>query len=218
MRTSLLCLVLAWVATPAVAQTPPTSSPRLPRADASVSLGWLNAEVSAVSHAKNNWANRRATVGGQAGVYWTEHVKTEFVVERSNSQQVWEASSVFLPDARSAWRNGQHQIQDTRFSVGQFYQFGHNAWAHASIGGGLSVTRRAITSELSPLVIYDGRSQVVLEPGTTRSAEDVRTNAFLGVAVKSYVTPRLFVRSEAQADFRTSLDAVVLRIGFGVDF
>jgi hypothetical protein len=200
-----------------MAQTSP-AAPRLPKADASLSIGWLHAEVSALSHGEDNWAGQRATLAGQAGIYWTEHLKTEFIAERSSSQKVWEGENVILAQGRTAWRSSQHEIQDTRFTVGQFYQFGHNAWAHASIGGGLSITLRDIATEVSPLYIYDGRGQLILEPAETRRGDDTRTNAFVAAAVKSYVSPRMFVRTDVQADFRTSLDAVVLRVGFGVDF
>ncbi len=217
MRISLTCLVLGLLAQPAAAQNA-RPAPHLPRADASASLGWLHAEVSAVSHGRDNWAGRRATLAGQAGFYWTEHLKTEVVAERSTHQDVWESSSVFLPDGRTAWRNSRNNIQDTRFSMGQFYQFGHNAWAHVSIGGGVSITTRDISSEVSPLMVYDRTGQQTLEPGDSRVGTDTRTNAFAAAALKAYVAPRVFVRSEVQADFRGSLDAIVARVGLGVDF
>lgn len=216
MRISLVCLVLTCMAAPARAQTA-ASAPQMPRGDASVSMAWLISEVSALSHGIDNWVSR-ATIAGQGGIYWTEHVKTEVMVERSNRQEVYEGEQVFLPEGRSAWRNNQHTIHDTRLSVGQFYQFGHNAWAHASIGGGVSVAWRDIATEVSPLVIYDGRGTVIVQPGEHLTSNDVRTNAFVATGVKAYVTPHLFVRTDAQADFRRDLDNVVFRVGFGVDF
>lgn len=219
-----MCLALACLATPAAAQTPP--SPRLPRGDVSLTLGWLHSNVSALTSGDDvlalsydeDWASRRATLTGQVGFYWTEHVKTEFTAERSSSQEVWQGESILLGGGRQTWRNIQHDIQDTRFSVGQFYQFGHNAWAHALLGGGVSVTARDIATEISPVFIYDSRETVLVQPGETRRSDDVRTNAFVAAAVKGYVTPRWFIRGDTQVDFRSKVDAVVLRIGFGVDF
>jgi hypothetical protein len=216
MGTRLVLAVAAslLIAAPAAAQT----APRLPRGDASLSLGWLHAEVSALSHGQDNWAGSRVTLAGQAGFYWTEHLKTEVIAERSSRQDVWEGENIFLLDGRTAWRNGQHDIQDTRLSVGQFYQFGHNAWAHVSIGAGVSVTRRDVASEVFPLIVYDRTGQQALEPGYTRTSQDTRTNAFAAAALKAYVTPRVFFRSDVQADFRSSLNLVTVRAGMGVDF
>ncbi len=209
--------MLGWLlAAPATAQTPDV--PRPPRADASVSMGWLHSEVSALSEGEDNWASARVTLTGQAGFYWTEHLKTEFVAERSSREQIWTGQNVFLPDGRIAWRSTQHDIQDTRVSVGQYYQFGHNAWAHVSLGAGVSVTRRDVESEKSPLFVSDRSGQQTLEPGSTATFTDTRTNAFAGVVLKAYVTPRAFFRTDLQADFRSSIDNVIVRAGFGVDF
>ncbi len=216
MRTTVMCVVLLCVASHSAAQTPP--APKLPHADASLSVGWLNAEVSALSHGMDNWANRRATLTGQAGVYWTDHLKTEVAAERSTRQNVLEGDMVVLSDGRTAWQSRSHDTQDTRLSIGQFYQFGHNAWAHASIGAGISMTWRDVQTSVSPLYVYDNRGQQIVRPGESHRSDDLRTNAFAAAAVKAYVTPRLFVRTDGQLDFRGSLDAVVLRVGFGVDF
>lgn len=209
--------MLGWLlAAPAAAQT--SDPPRPPRADASVSMGWLHSEVSALTGGEDNWASERVTLTGQAGFYWTEHLKTEVVAERSSREQIWTGRNVFLPDGRVAWRSSQHDIQDTRVSVGQYYQFGHNTWAHVSLGAGVSVTRRDIESETSPLYVSDRSGQQSLEPGFTAALTDTRTNAFAGLVLKAYVTPRAFFRTDLQADFRSSIDNVIVRAGFGVDF
>jgi len=191
----------------------------LPRADVSATVGWLHANVSNLSETYDAWANRRATLNGEAGVYWTEHWKTEFAAERSNTQDRWHSTTVPLPEGGETFRVSEHHIQDTRLSIGQFYQFGHNAWAHVLLGGGISVTRRYTLTDIRPLQRYDRSGGVVIiDPGRTESSSDTRASPFASAATKAYLTTRVFVRADAQADFRSSLEAVVLRIGLGVDF
>ena len=149
-RVSLTCVLASLPAVPAAAQTAET---KLPRGDASVSLGWLNSDVSALSRSGDDWASGRITLAAQAGFYWTEHLKTEVVAERSTHEEIYEGENVFLSGGRTAWRNTRHDVADTRLSVGQFYQFGRNAWAHVALGGGLSVTWRDIDSETSPVIL-----------------------------------------------------------------
>lgn len=207
------CLTLLLPAARAEAQ-----QPRLPRADASVSVGWLNANVSALTGTSDDWANRRATIVGQAGVYWTEHIKTEVMVEHSSSQQVWDSEDVRLPDGRIAFRYAHNDVTDTRVSIGQYYQFGHNAWTHVLVGGGLNLTRRGVNSDISPLVLNERNGSLTLEPGHSRLSSETGAAAFAAAAAKAYMTPRVFVRSEVQADVRRGIEAVVLRAGIGVDF
>jgi hypothetical protein len=192
--------------------------PRLPRADASVTLGWLHADVSDVSEPYDRWANLRATLNGQAGVYWDEHWKTELAAERSNGEDRWQSAPVVLPGGAFVVRVSEHHIQDSRFSVGQFYQFGHNAWTHVLLGGGISLTLRQTLSDVQPLERYDRTGRIVVEPGWTESTNRVQASPFAAAAVKAYVTPRVFVRTDIHADFRAEIQAVILRVGFGVDF
>ncbi len=214
MQTRWVLMVAALlVSAPATAQTPGAS-----RGDASVSLGWLHSDVSALSRGEDTWASGRLTLAGQAGFYWTGHLKTEVVAERSDHEDVFIGESILLPAGRTAWRSTQHDIQDTRLSIGQFYQFGRNTWAHVSVGAGVSVTWRDITSETSPLIAYDRSGQQQLEPGSTRTSADTQTNAFAALALKAYLTPRAFFRSDLQTDFRSSIDNLAVRVGFGMDF
>jgi hypothetical protein len=131
---------------------------------------------------------------------------------------VWDSEDVRLPGDQTVFRSAEHRIQDTRVSIGQFYQFGHNAWAHGLLGGGVCLTRRGVTSEFSPLVRYDRNGPITLEPGYRASSSETRATPFAAAVAKAYVTPRVFVRSEVQADFRGGVEAVVLRAGVGVDF
>jgi hypothetical protein len=208
----LLSAALLLAAVPAAAE-----QPRLPRGDASVTVGWLHADVAGVSEPYDSWASRRATLNGQAGLYWTEHWKTEFAAERSNRQARWQSITVPQPEG-TAFRIAEHQVQDTRASFGQFYQFGHNAWTHLSFGGGLTIMRRNTISDIRPLSRHDRSGEVILEPGRTERTDETRASAFAAAALKAYVIPRAFVRTDVQADFRNRLEAVVLRIGVGVDF
>jgi hypothetical protein len=205
---------LAWLLV-----TDVTAQPlRLPRADASASVGWLNADVSNLSERYDRWASRRATLAGHIGVYWTEHWKTEATIERSNTQDRWQSFPVYLPSGEMLYGASVHRFQDTRASLGQFYQFGHNAWTHVLLGGGIGVIHRQTTSEFEPLTRYDRVGPIVVQPGSTSSSASTWTGPFAAAAVKAYVTPRVFVRSDAQADFSSHLEALTFRVGVGVDF
>lgn len=213
-RTAVLaCLAFAVVPASTLAE-----QPKPPRADASATVGWLHSNVSDISDRFDGWDNRRAVLNGQAGFYWTEHWKTEVAAERSNAQERWNNSSVQLPGGVMAFRASEHLIQDTRVSVGQFYQFGHNAWTHALLGAGLSVTRRHTVTNIQPLIRYDRPTPVTVDPGYTSASNSTRVNLFATAAMKGYVAPRVFVRADLQADFNLDLQAVVMRIGVGVDF
>lgn len=195
-----------------------TATPHLPRADVSLSVGWLHAQIFEMSNTRDDWASQRATLGAQAGLYWTEHIKTEITVERSTTQTMWEGVDVSLTGGVRAWRSAEHAVQDTRVSIGQFYQFGHNAWAHVALGAGVAVTGRSRSSDFSPLVFFDRAGERTLESGYSESVRSTETRAFAAVVSKAYVTPRVFIRAELQTDFESSLDAVVMRVGVGVDF
>jgi hypothetical protein len=212
------CAALACLMFPLFPARVLAQQPRLPRADLSVSAGWLHSNVSDLGNPYDGWANRRATLNGQSGFYWTEHWKTEVSAERSNAEDRWQSSPIELQGGALAYRASEQRIQDTRLSIGQFYQFGHNAWAHVLLGGGLNVTERQILNTVQPLSRYDRNAVVVIEPGYSTSTSDTFVDPFVAFAVKAYVTPRVFMRSDVQADFRSELQAVVLRIGFGVDF
>ena len=192
--------------------------PRLPRGDASITVGWLHSDVSNLGNEYDVWASRRATLQGQAGIYWTEHWKTEISAERSNTQDRYHSNRVQRPGEDVLYRATNDRIQDTRVSIGQFYQFGRNAWSHVLLGCGISLTRRHTISEVQPLMRYEWGGAVLVEPGSTGSSTEVRAAPFATAAIKGYLTPRAFVRADVQADFRAELETLVLRIGFGVDF
>jgi hypothetical protein len=174
--------------------------------------------VGELDHPYDNWASRRATLNGQAGFYWTEHWKLEMSAEQSSTQRRWQTVTTRLPDGATAYRGAEHNIQDTRVSIGQFYQFGHNAWVHVLAGAGVAITRRLTESRIEPLARYERTSIVIVEPGYSGRSNDASVNPFGALAVKAYVNPRVFVRSDLQADFKSDLQALVVRIGVGVDF
>lgn len=196
-----------------------TSSPRLPKADVALTAGWLNSKVSAFTGSEHNWTHAQATFGVQGGYYWTEHLKTEAVAERSTTATAWSYEQAKLPTGQWVFSGALHDISYTRAAVGQFYQFGHNAWVHVALGGGVSVVARRVFSRYQPVAYYDGSTQHLVAPPTP-DAETTETlvRPFMAAALKAYLTQRVFFRSDVQADFRSTLDQVAIRAGLGVDF
>lgn len=222
MRTPLVGLLVVLLL-PAVSFAQPDAamagSPRLARADVAFTVGWLNSDVSAFTSSEHNWTHAQATFGVHGGYYWTEHLKTEAIVERSTTATAWSYEQVQLPPGQWVFSGALHDIRYTRASVGQFYQFGHNAWVHVALGGGVSIVARRVFSRYQPLAYYDGSAQHLLAPPTPDGeATDTLVRPFMAAALKAYLTQRVFFRSDVQADFRATLDHLAIRAGFGVDF
>jgi hypothetical protein len=214
-------LLLAIAPSAAFAQVAPPAV-ELPRADLAATVGWLHSaiDLGATAFPYDDWVHDRGTIGATAGVYWTEHLKTEVAVETSNGTSRWTTVPIAM-GGRIAYRSVEHTIRDTRFSIGQYYQFGHNQWVHPSVGGGITIRRRARSTLSDPLIFYGGSGR---EPEHTIDVEPfdssttIEPAAFVAVSLKAYLTRRAFFRTDTELDFRDGLSDANARVGFGVDF
>jgi hypothetical protein len=215
----LLCLPAAALAQQA------TSAPGLPRGDAAMAAGWLHSAIdSAVtappSFRGRDWTHDRATFGAGAGFYWTQHLKTELWVEASNDTEIWD-TRIINENGAEVVRGVEHMVSDVRLSFAQFYQFRENEWVHPSVGAGVTIRRRTNVSEYAPAYVFSDRGGTprVIRPAE-RIGPETRTEAtgFLALAVKTYVSRRAFLRTDAQVEFRNGLEDVNARVGFGFDF
>jgi hypothetical protein len=219
----LLAVWVVLVLAPSGAFAQDAARPQMPRADVAGTVGWLHSALDGGNGVPDglpddDWSHRRGTIGATAGVYWTEHLKTEVMAETSNGTTLWSAEP-FIVGGQLLYRSAEHTIRDTRVSIGQFYQFGHNRWVHPSVGAGVTIRHRTLTSIYYPAVFYDGRQPIHVADYERPQAEaTVEPAAFAAVALKAYVTRRAFFRTDTQVDFRDGVRDVNARIGFGVDF
>lgn len=221
-RTLAAWLVLAPATALAQNAAPPVT---LPRADAAVTVGWFHSAIAdaitgPVMFRRDDWAHDRATIGATLGIYWDGHLKTELTAETSSATHIWDAVPITVGD-EVVHRSVEHAVRDTRFSIGQFYQFGRNQWVHPSAGAGLTVRRRARTAESFPAFLSGSpaRGPRMIAPYERIGPEiDTQAAGFAALALKAYVTQRAFFRTDAQFDFRNGLEDVNARVGFGFDF
>ena len=213
--------VLFFVACPAIAAAQVTQVPSPPRGDVAGTVGWLH--VPFASPADSLWDERwthHATATVTAGLYWTDHWKTELSASVSNRADAW-TTELLQFGSDTTYRSATHRIRYSEVSIAQLYQFGRNDWVHPAIGAGVLVQRRTGESEYSPIVIprAPGGGPALIDPGGLKELTP-RTMAapFVAAALKAYVTPSAFFRADVQVAFREDVDAVVLHAGFGIDF
>jgi hypothetical protein len=218
MRT-LVALSLLW---PTICGAQTLAVPPPPRIDLTGTVGWLHAPFDPLAtdfFRDQDWT-RHATGTAAAGVYWTEHWKTEMSVAFSTEADAWDGEVIQRGD-EVAQRSVIHRVRYTRGLLAQFYQFRRNEWVHPSLGIGVLLQRRSGHSEYSPAVVYRGPTgaPLTIAPEERRElAAETVAAPFVSAAIKAYVTPRAFFRGDVQVAAGRDVESVVLHAGFGVDF
>ena len=182
--------------------------PEPPRLDVTGSVGWLASDRQPASALGSDPWLSRWTFDVGAGMHWTENLITEIDVAHTSTGRVYLTQPVRQPGMET-YIFSTDQVRDDRVGVRQLYQFGRNAWVHPFVGAGIAVTRE-----------WRQRSFQVFGPGTAPPpSEGTRVwvaPEFTG-GVKFYVSPRVFIRTDATlAPTRTVVDAT-FRAGIGVD-
>lgn len=162
--------------------------------------------------------------GVTVGRYFTRHLKLELEAAATNSGTQTRERLVTAPGYAFPYPIRSDVTTSLR-SVGAVmtWQFRDNEWVHPFVQAGLSADFDRVTV-LTREQFFFGRPEpgatperLVDEridgPTTTRAVRGV-----LGGGAKVYVTPRLFVRSDGRWSFNRERQAVVFRVGFGVDF
>jgi hypothetical protein len=191
----------------------------LQRADLSGVVGWLNANKSELS-SYDNWYNRSAYGSVIFGWYWTDHIKTELEFAISSPAELYAARAIDT-DGQRRFINSEHRFSTRRATAGQHYQFLRNAWAHPHVGAGVDLTWERHEERVEPVFVYDpvARTSRAIQDGQTLGpSTDLQVRPFGEVGAKLYITPRGFFRTDLRLTFRTGIDEVVMRLGFGVDF
>jgi hypothetical protein len=183
-----------------------------PTADVSGFIGYLGDIRNDLGDERNDDANHRFQGSVSGSFYWTEHVRSDVEFSATNEGD----SYAYIRNPVPA-QPGRYQIferwffSDRRVSVGQSWQFGTNDWAHPSVGAGIEMTWERLRRD-RPFQGFD------LPTATTVVEKNFEVRPFVQTGVKSYVSTRTFVRTDARVSFGDHLVDVSLRIGVGVDF
>jgi hypothetical protein len=209
-------LVLALLAQ---AQVPSPPAPVM-RGDAHVALGWQNLHDQQPGNElnSNRWLNDILYGGAGLGWYWTDHWKTQAEFGAGTHGESYRYRQ-FVIDGNQAYESSRIRTQQASVSVGQQYQFFRNQWFHPHVGGGLDLARRSIVTEYQPIPVYDSALKTYrTTPAHTGFGHDVVARPFAETGFKAYMSRRAFFTSDARLLFRSGVDEVLFRFGFGFDF
>jgi hypothetical protein len=216
-QSTFFILALAVLTTgTADAQTPP----RLPKNDVTVSLGWFGSRYPGLER-YNRW-HQSLLSGAGGGRYWTDHFKSEVEaawLSRVNAES-YELQNL---DGGPAYVRTENRFQNVKFSLGQLYQFGENAWVHPYLGAGADIDYLRSTEErpaqLATIPVPNGRtpSQLAVSKSSERETS-VSVHPFVKGGFKMYASDRVFFTTEWKLGLGNGLQHALWKTGFGVDF
>jgi opacity protein-like surface antigen len=212
-------LLAAWTFPPgANAQPVEPASPT--RGEFTASIGWLNANKSnLVNNSSNDWSNSGLYGGGTFGWFWTDHHKLEIDGAASRSGRLFAYEPITVGGVLTT-RYSDYRFLTGRLAVSERYQFRHNVWFHPHVGAGLELVRETTKEEAERVFVFDPvtRQTRDLEVPAEDEEPTVTVRPFVDVGFKTYVSPRVFFRTDLRLSARSRLEDVLLRFGFGVDF
>ena len=213
----IIIAILVCVLAPLTAHAQFTPRPAL-RNETIVAIGWAGSEYGLRDY--NRWRGSLFVAAG-GGHYWTNHLKTEVEgawSSRSNS----ETYEDLVVDGHQTYAVSTHRIREVRLSIGQGYQFGHNAWVHPLVGAGADVMRREslLDRPAQSRVTYGGArpATTVVIPAVRESGTRVLVRPYVKTGLKMYASESTFFATELKFGFGTELERVLWKIGLGVDF
>ena len=189
------------------------------RGDVEAVLGWQNLRNHEAPNTYNDWVNDIFYGGAGAGLYWTDHLKTQIDFGAGTRGQSFRYET-FLVNGVSTFEYSRVRTQQTSFAIGQQYQFFRNQWFHPHAGAGIDFARRSIVEEYEPVTVFDNASRTtrVISPGRPETDTEFATRPFIETGFKAYMTRKSFFTSDARVLFKSGFDEVLFRFGFGVDF
>jgi hypothetical protein len=205
-----------------LAQAAPETAP-MTRADFHAVAGWQNLRQErgdAALSTYNNWASDIFYGGAGAGWYWNDHLKTQVDVGAGSRGQHYFYRTLRVAGLQTS-ESAQVTVQQQSLALSQQYQFFRNQWFHPHVGAGLDIARETKSAEYAPVSAYDPVTR------TSRLIRDARSEGpitraivrpFGEIGFKTYMTRRAFFTGDARLMFRTGLDEMLFRVGFGVDF
>jgi len=222
MRTFILAAA-GWllVTGAAAAQTPEAA--QLTRGDFHAVIGWQNLRQErgdSTFDSYNSWANGIFYGGAGGGWYWNEHLKTQVDFGAGTRGRHYRYRA-FTVNGLQTSESALVHVQQQSVAVSQQYQFFRNQWFHPHLGAGLDIARETLREEYQPVYVYDPmtRSSRQLAPARIEGPNHrAVVRPFGEVGFKAYMTRRAFFTGDARLMFRSGIDEVLFRVGFGVDF
>jgi opacity protein-like surface antigen len=213
----------AWLMGTALAGAQDPARSPLVRGDAHFVIGWQNLHKEQATQqgcCENDWLNNIFYGGAGAGWYWTDNHKTQVDFGGGTKGRQYRYSYV-TTGTQSTSTSSTIRVQEQSVAIGQQYQFFRNQWFHPHVGAGVDIARETTVENFQPIIVYDSaaRTSTQLVPPRTVGPEH-RTIArpFAEVGFKAYMNKRAFFSGDTRLKFKSGIDEVLFRIGFGVDF
>ena len=222
MKTFPLAAV-AWLLGAAIAgaQEPPKGP--LNRSDVHVVIGWQNLrrEQAGTLVNNNDWLNSILFGGAGAGWYWTDNLKTQVDFGGGTAGHQYRYEPFVVGGQTAGTLSSRVQVQQQSVAIAQQYQFFRNQWFHPHVGAGVDLARETTREEYDPIFIFDPITRVsrqVPPPQNEGPEHRFIARPFAETGFKAYMTRRTFFTGDARLMFRTGVDEVLFRFGFGIDF
>jgi hypothetical protein len=215
----ILIAAVACLLLPALAQAQ-NDTPRLPRNDATLSIGWHGAWYDDVGQ-YDHWHG--TLFGGvSTGHYWTQHLKTDVEAAWLSRAKATNYEPIIFNGA-STYVSSTYLVKDLKLSLAQSFQFGRNAWVHPYVGAGADIIYRHETEDRAPQFasVFTGTntpSRSVLVPASREHETDIHVVPFVKGGFKMYVSDRAFFVQEFKFGLGEHLDHALWKTGIGFDF
>jgi hypothetical protein len=212
-RLGTLLVILIGLGRSASAQSAP------PRGDAAGFIAWQIADQgSRDPFNRDDWDS--SLFGGLcAGVYWTQHLKTEVDAGASTTSDSYRSRQVLIGNVVT-FQTSQLESSRRTIGVSQQYQFYENAWFHPHVAAGANLTWERRTEYFSPPYVFDPATGRTL-PGTGRvdgPSTTLTVRPFAAAGFKAYMTPRWFFRADTRFAFKRGFEESQVRAGVGRDW
>jgi hypothetical protein len=158
-----------------------------------------------------------------AGLYWTDHLKSEVEVARTGTAELYGFEYLGLPEAPGFGVPVERRFDSVKVSAAQLVQFGRNARFHPFIGAGIDVDRERAVYERrgQNQLIYGAGGRVeraISVPPQSTSRTTTHVRGFGTGGFKGYFSERGFFRTELKVQVGSRLEQVMWKMGLGVDF
>ena len=221
MRALTLAPLLVVLASP-----PAAGQPAVPytRADLQATVGWNNirhpVDRTGVCCYSSDWMNAIGIAEATSGWFWTEHLRTTFDVAANSTGHQYEDASIFY-NGQQVYQPATVEVHQWQIAMGQQYQFGHNAWFHPHVGGGVLVAFQQEQRYRQPFTYYDqaARTTRTIGDASRTKTNETLVRPFADVGFKAYVSRKVyFVHDTRFVAGPHGLDQLAFKFGFGVDF
>jgi hypothetical protein len=191
----------------------------LPRGDAAGFVAWQIADQESRDPFNRDDWDSSLFGGASAGLYWTQHLKTELDFGASTTSENYRSRQVLIGNAVT-FQTSLLESSRRTIGVSQQYQFYENAWFHPHVAAGANFTWERRTEYFHPPYVFDPATGRPL-PGTERTegpSTALTVRPFVAGGFKAYMTPRWFFRADTRFAFKRGFEESQVRVGVGRDW